>query len=154
MKTLILPAIFALMFSVTSCSHQPTIQAAPKPASVSALETSPAPPPTSPASVPPTANVAGEWHWVCCEGRYQGELKLEQDAANKLTGRLYDENDTTGGAVEGSISGSKVQFNRTWAEDSRQEYALTLSGDGKKLEGELEGTRDESVGSHFEATRK
>ncbi len=81
-------------------------------------------------------------------------MQLQQDPAGKLTGRLYDQGDTVGGAIEGKISGSAVQFSRSWGEDFQQEYKLEASADGNKLTGELEGYRDESVGSHFEATRK
>lgn len=103
--------------------------------------------------VPSTANLAGDWHWVCCGGSYHGELKLQQ-SADKITGRLFDADDTTGGAVEGSISGSMVQFTRTWGDNFSQDYKLTLSADGSKLAGDIEGTRDEAVSAHFEATRK
>ena len=108
---------------------------------------------TTPAPVPLTANLAGDWSWVCCDGHYHGALKLQQ-AANKITGRLFDENDTTGGVIEGTVNGNTVQLIRTWGDDFRQDYALTLSADSSKLAGEIDGTRDESFGSHFEATRK
>ena len=108
-------------------------------------------PPSAP--VASTASLTGEWNWTCCEGHYHGDLKLQQDGG-KLTGRLADENDANGGAIEGTVNGSQVQFARSWGEDFHQDYTLTLSADGNKLEGDLDGTRDESVGAHFEATRK
>lgn len=80
-------------------------------------------------------------------------MQLRQENG-KITGRLFDENDTVGGTVEGDIRGNKILFARTWGDDFRQDYTLTLSADGKKLEGEIEGYRDESVGNHFEATRE
>ena len=116
------------------------------------------PAPNMPAPVmpaPPMAivNLGGEWSWTCCDGHYHGDLKLQQDG-NKLTGRLFDDGDTNGGAVEGTVTGNQVHLARSWGEDFHQDYTLTLSADGNKLAGELDGTRDESVGAHFEATRK
>ena len=109
----------------------------------------------APAPKPATAmaNVTGEWTWACCDGKYHGELTLQQDGG-KISGRLFDEGDTTGGAVDGSITGNTVKLVRTWGEDFRQDYTLTLSADGQKIAGELDGTRDEATGTHFEATRK
>ena len=80
-------------------------------------------------------------------------MTLQQDGA-KLTGRLFDQNDTTGGAVEGTVSGTTVTFARTWGDDSRQDYTLTVSDDGKKLAGKFDGTQDTRYGNQFEATRK
>ena len=100
-----------------------------------------------------TASLTGDWSWTCCGRSYHGDLKLQQDGS-KLTGRLADENDANGGALEGTVNGSQVHFARSWGEDFHQDYTLTLSADGKKLEGEIDGTRDESVSAHFEATRK
>lgn len=110
---------------------------------------------SAPAPIPASAaaNIAGDWNWTCCGGSYHGELKLQQ-VADKITGRLFDAGDTTGGAIEGTITGNHVELNRTWGDSFSQDYKLTLSADGKKLAGELDGTRDESVDSHFEATRQ
>jgi hypothetical protein len=96
-------------------------------------------------------NVAGQWHWVCCDGKYSGGFTLEQDG-DKLTGRLYDNGDTTGGALAGNVSGSTVKFTRTWGDNFQQDYTLVLAADGK-LSGDLDGTRDADAGTHFEGTR-
>jgi len=100
-----------------------------------------------------TVNVAGQWHWVCCDGNFHGEMTLHQQAG-KITGRLFDVNDTTGGAIVGSISGNAVQLTRTWGDSFRQDYSLTLSADGKKLEGTFDGTQDTRFSTQFEATRE
>ncbi|MFM2295171.1 MAG: hypothetical protein RLZZ350_1584, partial [Verrucomicrobiota bacterium] len=103
-------------------------------------------------AVTPAANLSGHWDWTCCEGHYQGTLELHQEA-NQLTGRLHDENDPDGSELTGSLTGNVIQLTRTW-NDSQQQYELTLNADGKTFSGELSGTRDENVGTHFEATRK
>lgn len=112
-------------------------------------EPAPAPAPVAAAAV----NLTGQWHWTCCEGNYSGAMSLQQDG-EKITGRLFDQNDTTGGAVAGSVSGNTVKFTRTWGEDFSQDYTLTASADGKNLAGNFDGTQDTQFGSHFEATRE
>jgi hypothetical protein len=122
--------------------------------------TAEAPTPAAAPSAAPTAapakvsiNLSGDWDWTCCDGKYHGTMTLKQDG-NTLTGRLFDENDTVGGALIGSVDGTVVKFNRKWAEDSSQDYTLTASADGKKLEGDFDGTKDDSVGAHFSTTKK
>ncbi|MDR3456675.1 MAG: hypothetical protein P4N60_04470 [Verrucomicrobiae bacterium] len=140
LKKPILSALFASALLLTGC-HTP-----------SSTATAAAPAPT-PAPAAATANIAGQWAWTCCEGNYLGEMTLQQNA-DKITGRIFDNNDTTGGAVEGSVSGSTVSLTRTWGDDFRQDYTLTVSDDGKKLAGKFDGTQDTRYGAHFEATRK
>jgi hypothetical protein len=51
------------------------------------------------------------------------------------------------------VSGSLVKFTRSWGDNFQQDYTLVLGADGK-LTGDLDGTRDEAAGTHFEGTRK
>lgn len=81
-------------------------------------------------------------------------MELQQDASNKLTGRFYEENDTVGGRIEGSVSGDKVKFTCSWGGGLQREYNLTLSADGKHLKGRFEGARYESADNFFVAMRK
>lgn len=145
MKTLMLLLTFTSAVLLAGCQSQSTKE--PSPIITVAPNTS------APVAVATAVNLTGDWGWVCCDGSYHGELKLQQDA-NKLTGRMYDENDTVGGAIEGTVTNGKVQFTRLFGEDLRQDYTLTVTDDGKKLTGNFDGTRDESVGAHFDATRK
>ena len=142
MKHPLLLSLLASSLLLAGCHTPPATPATSTSAPVSAA-----------APVTPTASLTGEWNWTCCEGHYHGDLKLQQDGS-KLTGRLTDENDANGGAIEGTVNGNQVHLARSWGEDFHQDYTLTLSADGNKLAGELDGTRDESVGAHFEATRK
>ena len=98
-------------------------------------------------------NLAGQWTWTCCEGNFKGEMTLQQDGG-KITGRIFDANDTTGGAVAGGISDNTVTFTRTWGDGLRQDFTLAVSADGKKLAGKFDGTQDTRYGNLFEATRK
>jgi hypothetical protein len=130
----------------------PAAVAAPVVAPVVVAPAAPVAPVAPVVAVAPAVNVTGNWEWTCCDGHYAGALELTQ-AADKLTGRLHDGGDTEGHEVTGTIVGNVVKLTRTWT-DYEQQYELTLSADGKKLAGELSGTRDENVGTHFEATRK
>lgn len=143
MKTFLLLPMLASAFLIVGCHT--CCQSATKTA------TSPAPAVAAPA--PSIANLTGDWSWTCCEGKYHGALKLQQDGT-KLTGRMYDENDTTGGTVEGTVIDNTVRFARTYGDDLRQDYILTLTDNGKKLAGDFDGARDEAVGVHFEATTR
>ena len=134
--------MFASSLLLAGCHTPPTTSATPTSAPAQAT-----------APVASAVSLTGDWSWTCCEGHYHGDLKLQQDGS-KLTGRLADENDANGGTVEGTVTGNQVHFARSWGEDFHQDYTLTLSADGQKLAGELDGTRDESVGAHFKATRK
>jgi len=151
MKILMLLLTFTSAVLLAGCQSQSTKEPSPT------ITFVPNPPASVPAPAPApaaaTVNLTGDWTWICCDGHYHGDLKLQQDGA-KLTGRMYDENDSVGGAIEGTVGGGKVQFARTFGDDLRQDYTLTVTDDGKKLAGDFDGTRDESTGVHFDAARK
>jgi len=149
MKTLFVLFTLTSAVLLAGCQSQSTKEPSP---TITFVPNTPASA-TAPAPATAAVNLSGDWTWICCDGHYHGELKLQQDG-NKLTGRMYDENDTAGGAVEGTVAGGKVQFTRIFGDDLRQDYTLTVTDDGKKLAGDFDGTRDESVSVHFDAARK
>lgn len=151
MKKLILLPTLASAILLAGCHTPPPVTTATSPAPTATAV--PTPPPAPAANAAAAVNLTGDWNWTCCDAHYHGTFTLQQDGSN-VTGKLYDEGDTTGGAIAGTIAGNTFKFTRTWGDDSHQDYTLTISGDGNKVEGELDGTRDENVSSHFIGTRK
>jgi hypothetical protein len=96
--------------------------------------------------------VTGEWDLICCSNKYTSKVKLLQKG-NDVTGNFYNSNNGTTGDVKGTVSGNTVNFTRTWG-SSKQTYNLSLSQDGKKLNGNFEGTRDPSVGTEVTLTKR
>ena len=99
-------------------------------------------------------NFTGQWEWVCCEGKYQGKMFLEEGGSGELAGRFYDEKGAAVGTIQGNVNGREVRFTRVLGEDFRQLYVLRLTADDRKLVGRFFGTSDESVSTYFEAARK
>jgi hypothetical protein len=91
-------------------------------------------------------NISGTWSWSCCEKKYSGKFTLRV-SGNKLSGSFDDVGD-----IDGTFSGTTLTFKRTWSAGT-QNYILTLSSDGKTLDGSFTGDRNEKVGTKFSATR-
>jgi len=92
--------------------------------------------------------VSGTWDLVCCSNKYRSILVLQQNG-NRLTGYMVNPEQK----LEGSINGNTLRFTRNFSGGS-QEYALTLSPDGRTLTGNFTGTRDTSVGTETTATKR
>lgn len=101
-----------------------------------------------------TAKVSGEWRWVCCEGKYWGEMKLSQFEHTKLVGNFHDTSDSRDGTLAGTVTGNFVQLTRSFY-NSQQQITLALSRDGRTLNGVVSGQVDGTDWSaEFEAQRK
>jgi len=98
------------------------------------------------------AAIAGTWSWECCERKYYGTFTLTQQGEN-VKGSFSDVVAKIGGNINGTIKGKSLRFTRVWSQGS-QVFRLTLSDDGKKLEGIIAGSHDPSVGTKITATRK
>jgi hypothetical protein len=98
------------------------------------------------------ADVTGRWNWVCCDGHYDGELKLTQFSTGEITGTMCNANGEAPGTIKGSLRGNYIQFTRTWS-GYHQQYSLALSPDGRTLIGTFDGVRDATVSANFEAKR-
>lgn len=106
---------------------------------------------TACASSQPSHNISGTWKFVCCNGKYWGEVDLNQDENNKINGRFYDLANKSGGTIAGSVKGNMVIFTRN---KNEQDYKLTISDDGKTLSGFFVGSHDPSAGTEVTFTRK
>jgi hypothetical protein len=95
-------------------------------------------------------DVSGTWKFVCCSGKYWGEVDLTMDENNVIKGRLYDMANKSGGTIDGTVKGKNVLFSRNKGE---QDYKLTLSDDGNMLSGFFVGIHDGSVGTEVTLTR-
>jgi hypothetical protein len=87
--------------------------------------------------------LTGTWNEVCCSGKYRQSLELVQ-TQSQITGSWAN-----GASITGSRSGNAVQL----SDSAGFKFALTLSADGKKIAGTLDGPRDTSVGNDIELTR-
>lgn len=101
-----------------------------------------------------TADVSGEWRWVCCSGKYWGEMKLSQHGDNRVVGNLHDTSDSRGGTLEGTVTGNYVQLTRSFY-GVQQQMKMALSSNGRTLNGTVTGTVDGTDwAAAFEAHRK
>ncbi len=96
-------------------------------------------------------DISGTWKFVCCSGKYWGEIDLTLDENNKIKGQFYDMANKSGGTIDGTVKGDDVLFTRNKGE---QDYKLTLSADGKTMSGFFVGIHDGSVGTEVAMTRK
>jgi len=99
---------------------------------------------------PRKQDVAGTWKFVCCDGKYWGEIDLSDDERSKITGRFYDLANKSGGTIDGTVTGKSVQFTRN---NGKQDYKLTLSDDGNTMSGFFVGAHDGSAGTEITMTR-
>jgi hypothetical protein len=104
-----------------------------------------------PASVQSAFDISGTWNFVCCSGKYWGEIDFTMDESNKIKGLFYDMANKSGGMIEGTAHGSIVLFTRNKGE---QNYKLTLSSDGRSMSGFFVGNHDSSVGTEVTMARK
>lgn len=93
--------------------------------------------PTAPAQDP--KDLSGTWNFTHFDDRFQGWISLSQ-SGSALQGTWHtssgkSEPDTP---VAGSVDGTAVTFTR-FLGSNQQSYALTLSADGKRLDGFGEG---------------
>lgn len=95
-------------------------------------------------------DISGTWKFVCCSGKYWGEIDLAMDENNKIKGQYYDMANKSGGTIDGTIKGNSLLFTRNKGE---QDYKLTLSDDGKTMSGFFVGSHDGSVGTEVTFTR-
>jgi len=102
-----------------------------------------------------SANVADQWHWRCCNGRYSGGLALSQEQ-DRLRG-IFLADEGMGTYVDGSIRGHEVAFTRRWLNAGRlfsQIYTTTLSEDGLRLDGSFIETHAPGPAIDFSAERR
>ncbi len=99
---------------------------------------------------PGKQGVGGIWKFVCCSGKYWGEIDLSVDENNKIAGRFYDLANKSGGTIDGTVRGNDVLFTRN---EGEQDYKLTLSDDGNTMTGFFVGIHDGSVGTEVTLTR-
>lgn len=92
----------------------------------------------------------GTWKFICCSGKYWGEIDLTVDENNIIKGHFYDMANKSGGTIDGTINGKNVLFSRNKGE---QDYKLTLSDDGNTISGFFVGVHDGSVGTEVTLTR-
>jgi len=93
-------------------------------------------------------DVSGTWDWICCNGRYSGQLTLETSPNGNLTGYF-----SSHGSIYGRINGNTLNFKRIIG-NSEQIYTLQLSSDQNTLNGSFKGFKYATVGTEFRATRK
>ncbi|MEI9887856.1 MAG: hypothetical protein WDN08_15410 [Rhizomicrobium sp.] len=100
----------------------------------------PAPPrPPAKASGPSLAGANDTWKFDCCDDKYHTTVTLSFEAGH-VEGSFED-----GSAVSGTYKGDDVRFHRTMG-GGGQDYHMTLSADGRTMEGSFTGTRDTTVG--------
>ncbi len=95
-------------------------------------------------------DINGTWKFICCSGKYWGEIDLTVDETNTIKGRFYDMANKSGGTVDGTVKGKNILFTRNKGE---QDYKLTLSDDGNTMSGFFVGVHDSSVGTEVTMTR-
>jgi hypothetical protein len=95
-------------------------------------------------------DISGTWKYVCCIGKYWGEIDFAVDENNRIKGQLYDMAAKTGGAIEGTVKGNIVLFTRNKGE---QDYKLNLNDDGTAMSGFFVGNHDGTVGTEVTLTR-
>lgn len=95
-------------------------------------------------------DISGTWKFVCCSGKYWGEIDLDVDENNRIKGKFYDKANKSGGSIDGTINGNTVIFTRN---NGEQDYKLTLSEDGNTMSGFFVGVHDGSVGTEVTMTR-
>ncbi len=100
-----------------------------------------------------STDVTGEWEWIVPGSAYFGKMELKQASDGTITGRMFDTSGGNGGKLNGTFKQNYLQFTRTWG-SHEQRYHLALSPDGKELSGMFEGSRDQTIGTDFEAKRK
>jgi hypothetical protein len=97
-------------------------------------------------------SLTGRWKVVSGSGKYKGVFVLQQNGS-RLTGSVMDTNNSSVGALEGSVEGLKVRLVRRWPGGS-QTYDLTLDAALNQMNGTFDGTRDMSVGNDAQLERE
>lgn len=97
------------------------------------------------------SDISGTWRFICCSGKYWGEIDITTDEGSKMKGQFYDMANKSGGTIEGTVSENIVLFTRNKGE---QNYKLTLGADGRTMSGFFVGIHDGSVGTEVTMTRK
>ena len=95
-------------------------------------------------------DISGTWKFVCCSGKYWGEIDLTVNETNTIKGRFYDMANKSGGTVDGTVQGKNILFTRNKGE---QDYKLTLSDDGNTMSGFFVGVHDGSAGTEITMIR-
>lgn len=104
-----------------------------------------------PAQARSVSDLSGTWKFICCSGKYWGEMDLTMEGSSRIKGQFYDMANKSGGTIEGTVQGNSVLFTRNKGE---QDYKLTLSTDGTTMSGFFVGSHDSSVGTEITMTRK
>ena len=99
---------------------------------------------------PDAQDINGTWNFMCCSGKYWGEIDLTVDENHAIKGRYYDKANKSGGTVDGTVKGKNIFFTRNKGE---QDYKLTLSDDGSTMTGFFVGVHDDSVGTEVTMIR-
>jgi hypothetical protein len=76
-------------------------------------------------------NIQGEWQYRASAGGY-GTLSYKQDALGNLSGGWHNVANGASGDIEGSITGSTVNWNSPGSSES---FVATVTSDGKKIAG-------------------
>jgi hypothetical protein len=95
------------------------------------------------------SQLKGRWDFVCCSDQYRGWIVFQNANGNKFTGWMYQEDHT----IAGEIVGSTVTFKRTFSGGS-QDYTMTLSSDGRTLNGSFTGTSASNLDKNVRATKQ
>ena len=95
-------------------------------------------------------DISGTWKFVCCSGKYWGEIDLNVDEHKNISGHFFDMANKSGGTIEGTVTGNIVYFTRNKGE---QDYKLTISDDGTEMSGFFVGIHDGSVGTEVSLSR-
>ncbi len=107
-------------------------------------------PPPKPVTGPP-ASFAGNWKWVCCDGKYSGTMTLTQEGATvkgTMTATALEESPDVTGTVDGTL----LDLERKGGGGTLH-YMLRGDSTSNALSGFFEGAHDPMAATDFLARR-
>jgi hypothetical protein len=86
-------------------------------------------------------NPSGTWNWRCCQGRHSGTFVIDHfDAGGTFSGRFGNTADDARTPIAGRISGSRIEFTRTFgSQTQRWVGSLSSTGGGLRSSGTWSG---------------